>query len=57
MAEFENPPKVVCLETQAFYALIEEVVERMSEKQAIQNDKWISDEEAMRMLRITSRTC
>lgn len=47
---------VICLQDEAFYALIDEVVARMKEKQGITRDKWISPEEAMKMLRITSKT-
>jgi len=56
MSEFESRLDVICLESQAFYALIEEVVDRMKDQQNIHYDKWISDEEAMQMLRISSRT-
>ncbi len=48
--------EVVCLEDNAFFALIEEVVQRIKEKQNIKNDKWISGEEAMSKLRISSKT-
>lgn len=47
---------VICLQDAAFYKLIEEVVERIKEKNGIQNDKWISAQEAMEKLRITSKT-
>lgn len=47
---------VICLQDEAFYALIDEVVARIREKQNNQPDKWISTEEAMRMLRISSKT-
>ncbi len=57
MSEFANNLNVICLETQAFYALVEEVVDRLKEKSSIkQHDKWIGDEEAMHLLRISSRT-
>ncbi|MCB0541047.1 MAG: helix-turn-helix domain-containing protein [Bacteroidetes bacterium] len=56
MPEFSNKLDIICLESQAFYALVEEVVGRMKEKAGIEHDKWISDEEAMRLLRISSRT-
>ena len=48
--------EVICLQDQAFYALVEEVVERVKEKNGIKGDKWISGEEAMQKLRITSKT-
>lgn len=48
--------EVICLEDEAFYALIETVLCRIKAQNSIQEDKWISDEEAMRKLRITSKT-
>lgn len=56
MSEFGSNLNVICLESEAFYALVEEVVDRMKEKSGSQQDKWISDEEAMQLFRITSRT-
>ncbi len=47
---------VICLEDAAFYALIEQVIERIKEKQGLEQDIWISGEEAMKKLRITSKT-
>ncbi len=48
--------EVICLEDEAFYALVEQVVQRIKEKEGIKEDKWISGEEAMHKLRITSKT-
>jgi hypothetical protein len=48
--------QVICLEDTAFYALLEQVVSRIKEQHDIREDKWISGEEAMRKLRITSKT-
>lgn len=47
---------VICLQDEAFYALIDEVVAQIEEKQKIIQDKWISPEEAMDKLRIKSKT-
>lgn len=47
---------VICLEEPAFYLLIETVVNRLKEKNHLVIDKWISGEEAMKKLRITSKT-
>lgn len=47
---------VICLEDDAFYALIDQVVSRIKEQHQITTDKWISGEEAMKHLRITSKT-
>lgn len=48
--------EVICLEDEAFYALIESVVKRIKDKEGKHEDKWISTEEAMKKLRITSKT-
>lgn len=48
--------EVICLENEAFYTLVEQVISRLKEKQNIKEDKWISDEEAMLKLRIKSKT-
>ncbi len=44
--------QIICLQDEAFYALIDEVVARIKEKQGIKEDKWLSPEEAMHKLRI-----
>ena len=48
--------EVICLEDEAFYALVETVVRRIKDKEGIKEDQWISGEEAMRKLRITSKS-
>lgn len=48
--------QVICLEEQAFYALIEQVVKRLQDQHDVRVDKWVDDEEAMRLLGIKSRT-
>ena len=48
--------EVICIENEAFYSLIETVVQRIKEKQGIKEDKWISGEEAMEKLRFKSKT-
>lgn len=48
--------EVICMEDEAFYELIERVVNRVKEKNGVKEDKWISPEEAMQKLRITSKT-
>lgn len=48
--------EVICLENEAFYTLVEEVVQRLKEKNGVKDDKWISAEEAMDKLRIKSKT-
>lgn len=48
--------QVICLEEKAFYELVEQVVSRLKEKNNIVRDKWLSNEEAMRLLNIKSKT-
>jgi hypothetical protein len=48
--------EVICLEDKAFYALIDRVVDRIKEKDNIQEDKWIPADKAMHLLNITSKT-
>lgn len=48
--------QVICLEEVAFYALIEQVVSRLKENQSETKDKWVSDQEAMQLLNIKSKT-
>jgi hypothetical protein len=48
--------EVICLQDEAFYQLIEEVVDRLKEKENITQDKWVSPERAMEILNIKSKT-
>lgn len=48
--------KVICLEEEAFYSLIEEVTSRLKEKRDEKSDKWINDEQAMLLMNIKSKT-
>ena len=48
--------EVICLEDKAFYSLIDRVVGHIKNKFEIKEDKWISGEEAMHKLRISSKT-
>lgn len=47
---------IICLHSEAFYALINEVVGRIKAEQKVKEEKWIDDVEAMRLLRITSKS-
>ncbi len=46
---------VICLEETAFYTLVEKVVDQLKDKFSYQ-DKWVSGEEAMALMRIKSKT-
>jgi hypothetical protein len=48
--------EVICLQDEAFYLLIEEVVDRLKEKENITQDKWVSPDRAMEILNIKSKT-
>ncbi|MDF7816756.1 helix-turn-helix domain-containing protein [Runella sp. MFBS21] len=48
--------QVICLEEAAFYTLIEQVVARLKETHGEEKEKWISDEQAMQLLNIKSKT-
>ncbi|AYL96682.1 DNA-binding protein [Mucilaginibacter celer] len=48
--------EVICLEEPAFYKLIEKVVDRLKDQNKVQEDEWLSGEEAMQKLRINSKT-
>lgn len=48
--------EVICLQDEAFYSLVEQVFERLKEKEKTKEDKWISSDEAMQKLRINSKT-
>ncbi len=47
---------VICLEDSAFYALVAEVVEKLQATSGSQEPKWLSDEEAMQLMKIKSKT-
>ena len=47
---------VICLESDAFYALVKEVVNRIKDEHGVTEDKWINGDETMRLLNIKSKT-
>jgi hypothetical protein len=48
--------EIICIEEPAYFALMDRVIERIKVKDGLKEDKWISGEEAMKKLRITSKT-
>lgn len=48
--------QVICLEEEAFFGLIDQVVERLNEKHGRKEEKWIDEKTAMKLLLITSKT-
>ena len=47
--------EVICLQTEAFYALVDEVVQRLSAKNAAP-DRWVDTTEAMRILNVKAKS-
>ncbi len=52
----EKSQDIICLHSEAFYALVNEVVNRLKIENKIVHEKWIDDVQAMKLLRITSKT-
>ena len=48
--------QVICLEDEAFYALVEQVYLRLKDLYGPNEDQWVPDVEAMRLLNIKSKT-
>ena len=47
---------IICLETEAFYTLIDRVVDHIKAEYNVEIDNWIDEWEAMKLLRISSKT-
>ncbi len=52
----QSPINVICIESEAYYALIEEAVARISDKFQLPQKQWILGDEAMDLLGISSKT-
>jgi hypothetical protein len=48
--------QVICLQDVAFYALIEEVVDRIKDKYSVEQTKWIKEEQAMDLLNVKAKS-
>jgi|GEM_PF-7122985 len=48
--------ELICIDGNAFQELFGELIEKIKLEHAIQADPWVSTDEAMRLLRITSKT-
>lgn len=51
-----NTMQVICLQSEALYQLVDKVVEHVKETHHVKQDKWITPDETMRLLNITSDT-
>ncbi len=47
--------EIICVESEAFYKLLEEVLRHFKNNEPPPSEKWISGAEAMKMLRIKSK--
>ena len=56
MSDIVSKLNIICLESDAFYALVEEIKVGIRQEQSITNDKWLSPQEAMDLLKISSRS-
>lgn len=56
MSDFETNMKIICLESKAFKALVSEVATQLRSEFFGSIDPWISEDEAMRILAINSKT-
>lgn len=48
--------EIITISSDALHTLVNQVVQRIKAEQKITEDKWVSGEECMRILRITSPT-
>ena len=48
--------EVICIEEKAFYALLDKVYAHIDNRYKERHNKWVSDEEAMKLLNITSKS-
>lgn len=48
--------EVITIESEAFYALIDEVVERLREQEKVDDDIWIDKQEALKRLKCSGNT-
>jgi|APTNR8051073442_1049403.scaffolds.fasta_scaffold00875_2 hypothetical protein len=56
MPDFDTNIKIICLESEAFKALVSEVATQIKKEFLHELDPWIDEKEAMDMLRISSKT-
>jgi hypothetical protein len=56
MEGFESNIKMICLETDAFKALVSEVATQIKEEVFDSTNPWVDEEEARRLLHIDSKT-
>jgi hypothetical protein len=48
--------EVICIEQKAFYELLDRVVKHIKEKNSVTQDRWVTPEEAQKILNV-GKTC
>ena len=56
MPDFGSNMNIICLESEAFKALLKEVATQIKKDELFQLDPWVSEKEAMQLLKIASKT-
>ncbi|MCB0651527.1 MAG: helix-turn-helix domain-containing protein [Saprospiraceae bacterium] len=56
MPEFTSNMQIICLESDAFKALLKEVANQIKQEEMFQFDPWVDEKEAMQLLKIASKT-
>ena len=56
MADFESSMKVICLESEAFEALVNRVAQQVKAEIFGNNDPFISEDKAMTIINVNSKT-
>jgi hypothetical protein len=52
----EKSTEIICIESPAFYQLVNTLVAYIKEQHAVKEEKWLSTEQAMKKLHITSKS-
>lgn len=52
----ESDLKIICLESSAFYELVDQVVEKLRKENNATDEVWIDTEDALNLLKISSKT-
>jgi len=52
----ESTLNVICLESKAFYALVDQVVVRLKTDNKAMDEEWIDANQAMSLLKVSSKT-
>ncbi len=56
MKKTDSDIKIICLESEAFYALFDDVITHIKSELPTTPEKWITDDEVMKLLGIASKT-